>query len=498
MTAKAVFELECDPRNLVAAITKLEEKVASLESKNRQLRETSTRGSEEAAKGLDVTGKSAAGLAKNVLAAGAAFLTFDKVLGVLTAIDQRMDAIAKRSDDVGKASRDAAAQLPPEVSKAIRRQAADMGVSPTESISVAGTMAAIYGEEGAKKAMPAVNRLIKMGVAGGDISEIAAAGEVGGLDFSATAGAFGRAAVDSKLTPAQLSQAAPAWGEYKDPRTGMAVSAALSKAGVAPGSLMDRTRDLSMALNMDSDLMKKAWEKAGGTEQYSALDEVQRVAVMKSIIPDLDKSGTLSTHEVMKAGITEQQKADAIARASNKLDFLKQEQVAVLQASPETLQAIIGQQEKDPTVRGANRSAASEAMAEYTASDTLAGQKARLDKDIKRQFGRELMQKGYSWGWDSQTGEATLWGSLLQDPTGNRALSMRTKAYYERRAEAQEDAGATAGAEPARAGGGGGFVEAIGELIKELRANTDATRQNSNSTPAHSPSASGPNRNAGV
>jgi hypothetical protein len=432
----------------------------------------------------------------------------------LKAIDERLDAISRKSGELGKASKDLASQTSsPEVVKAVKKQAADMGVKPSDAVEYAGTLTAVFGEKKMLEAMPAANKLRKMDVASEDISSLATAASAGNVNFPTAAAIFGQASKDSALAPQDFIKAAPAWMEYKDIRTGMAASTALAAGGVAPGSLMDRTKDLSLGLKMDSELKTKAEKKAGGANQYAALSELEQLAVMKSVIPDLNHDKKLSLEEVMKAGIGEQQKAQAIAIAANKYDVFKKENAAVAKAKPRVLDEIIATQERNsPDVADANRAEASAARAEYVSAYGPAAAAARANTKSKQALGHVYMAAGVPFGWDTETGAATFTGrAVMAAESGAQSLpNMQDRSLGLRMgfrvlksgAEAVGDRLGITGDGDGQGGSSGnkgwvGLAETMANLVLALKENTDATRQNSR-TEAPAAAHTGPNRNAGV
>jgi hypothetical protein len=455
---------------------------------NKKLAEELKRLKQEA-KSTGDSGKSAMGGFDEAIASTMTKLA-SAVAGVLSlsaAVEQfkqRYEALQKIGDRSNQAAKGMLSfqllQEPGRVREAeakLARIAAPYGVSPEAAGGTAQTIQSLRGGD-LDKALPDIEaafKLRRLGVDDQTLSQMATASIPKGISMERASDAFYKAAqLGGPLEPGDIGKVAPSMIAYRDPLTAVAAAGGLAEGGIPKEQLQDRTKDLGLALSLESDLTKKAMKKTGGA--YEGMSEVEQLQYLKTLIPDLDKSGTLSQAEVMKAGINEQQKGQALAVAINQLPKIQEIRGAIAQPTPGLLESEYQKVMESPAQRSAMEAdklaSATAWYRDYIGPEAESGRAVNAEAE---RVGAMATAEGRGYRTD-EAGRASGWDVFREWVKPAFSSGGETAREINRRQRGEPGEPQTAGEATDR------LIEALNKAADKIEANTKATEENSKST----------------
>lgn len=377
-------------------------------------------------KGFDSLGRAVNGVVSELAAMAGGVVGIQGLITAAKEYENHLNRIADKSDEITKKTIALAAlQEPGKAQEAVKRASglgARYGVDMGRSANTVQLLQSLNNgdlEIGLREAKTAF-RLSQLGVDDESLKTIATQASAKNISLQKMGGAFYAAAEISPLDVSDIAKAAPGIASYKDPLTGVSAITAMAAGGVPTGQLQDATKDLGMALAMESDLTKKATKqlKPYGIE-YQNLSEIEQLQALRQIIPDLDQSGDLSIPEVMKAGITEQQKARSLAIGINQMATLEQARAAVENVPEDALGRTVERiRAESPEINSSMLADEASATREYQAVYGPEATKARERKLREQDVGLQLIEKGYGRLVDDETGRPGYMGRAFAGLAG--------------------------------------------------------------------------------
>lgn len=421
--SKTTWTYDVDAQALLKRLDELEGKNRKLEERLKNVASTGKKSKTTLTAGFNDIEKSILNAAKSMGVFVASTLSVSKGVGLLKDFDDYLRKIGERNKTTADSMRSfALLQDKGQVASAtakLGKVASQYGIRPEDAAAMAGPIQSMYGGD-LDKAMPDIQmamKLRKMGVASETISEMAVASIPKGLSLGETASKFYNIAKDSPLDPEHIGLVTPAMAAYRDPMTAAAVAAALKQGGLNTGSISDRTKDLGLALQLDSDLRKKAVKAAGGAQRYESLSEIDQIEMMRRQVKDLNRDNKLDMGEVMRAGLLEQQKGQALALVFEQMPALKQFRAAADTAGPDLIGEELGKLEDDPNQRRALAMERQSARAEWLQYFGQSGELAGKATDTSLVAGVENAAAGREFLNDPETGRAGFWSTLWSELT---------------------------------------------------------------------------------
>jgi hypothetical protein len=316
-------------------------------------------------------------------------------------LDQTLASMAENSNRAASGLVSLAALQAPGQAQRVTKEIAALGVEygskPSETAPIAQLLQSLSGsKEQAKKDLVVALQLKRLGVQDQNVQDLSNVVLSRGLTLQQGAAGIYRAAQLSPLEPSDIVQAAPSISGYKDPRVGIAAITAMAAEGIPRMQLQDATKDLPLALQLDSDLVKKTTGRlAASGIDYQNLGEIEQLRALKQDIVDKDKNGKLTIAEVMQSGINERQAARSIAAAINQLPKLEQTYAEVLSAPADLLAQEIDRMKKEmPQIVAAWRDQDTAAFLEYNDLYGPQSEEARKRKENLQTRGVQAAASG--------------------------------------------------------------------------------------------------------
>lgn len=479
--ADMTVTIDAETQRFLAKYQKLIAKNDELKQKLKDMGSAGRASGRDLQGGLGAVERGVLSATKAVVGFMAGFASIHTVVAGLRGLEQQLTKIAAQSS---KSSTDLRSFLllqdPGQVQPALAKVAKTVGkhgASPEEIGGIAATIQQLRDGnlEASLADIETGAKLLNLGVTPETASTMATAMIPKGISLTEGAAAFYKVAQEGPLEPEHIGQVAPSMAAYKDPMMAVYAAAGMATEGIPPEQLQQRTKALGMALQLDSDLIKKA-EKAAKRQgmSYHDMDEMSQLELLKTVIPDLDQSGTLTYAEVMKSGIGEQRQSEALASALNRLDVIKQAKASAMGATPEFIDTEIAKLSESPGMRLALQEDTLQAQTQWMHLIGPLGDVARKEEERKVVAGAMAQVEGRSLLADPETGKGGWWARMFAEGSQFAAQTTTGPGQFQQ-APARERTGAEA-------------LSALGDRLDKLTeaiiANTQATEGNSEATGA--------------
>jgi hypothetical protein len=308
-------------------------------------------------------------------------------------------------------------------------------------------------------------RLAQLGISAKDAQTVVTAGRSKGRGGTESADKLIAASDLSAAGPADFARSASAMGQFADSDTALAVATALTKEEKNFEQIPTLVRGAAVTLGAaadDSEFSKKYGLKG--------LSESEKIAKLREIGAREGKGATEEervadfSRGFKNAGLDEE-KARALGILVRQADTVESTRAKLGSVDAGLAERKVAALEADPLVGSRMQS---DQAAAVTALNQLYGPEAgpaREKRAALMQRGAELNRLGAGIGVDQETGEAKPWYSPGRLFGGISATGRRIRE--------------TGGNTELSDGGEAGLKGSLDELVKSLRENTEATRQNS-------------------